>query len=121
MGLAQTCYCTPQVLVSLQLYRPGFGEFISVGLSAADPSCPVHPEPVPLPSPLPDSIVKALQTLEGQISSQVNTTNIVRFYKIVGSYSQSWLQKSWDKILLCTMFRLMWSYSMMTYGDTFIR
>ena len=112
---------TFQVVVSLQLHRPGSREFISVSLSAADPSCPVHPEPVPLPSPLPDSIVKALETLEGQISSQVNTTNVVRFYNIVGGCSRNVPQirilGQNFKTLLCTIFGVIWAYMMMTYRD----
>jgi len=40
-------------------------------------SCPIHPEPVPLPSPLPKDIANAISTLEQYLAEAVDKTAVV--------------------------------------------
>ncbi len=42
-----------------------------------EPHCPIHPDPVPLPSPIPDAIEKAFDDLGSFLEKTLNTTSIV--------------------------------------------
>ena len=63
------------------------------------PNCPVHPVTNDLPSPLPQKILDALDSVENQLSAIVNSTSLVHVYS--SSLNCHWAGESVNFYTVC--------------------